>query len=76
MEFTTSTRVREAVRAGSAPAFLSRRTITHDLHSGALVVVPTTGLRHGRTFRAVWSGGPDPPAGPVRDLLAIADAAG
>nr|WP_231747524.1 LysR family transcriptional regulator [Auraticoccus cholistanensis] len=72
VEVTTSTGAREAVRAGSGPAFLSRRTVAHELATGALVVVPTTGLDLTRTFRAVWVGGGEPPAGPVRDLVAVA----
>lgn len=69
---TTSTAVREAVRAGSAPAILSRYAVESDLASGRLVEVPYDGLDLTRTLRAVWSGSATPPAGPVRDLLAIA----
>lgn len=68
----TSTGVRESVRAGGAPAFLSRRAVEADLERGALVLVRTSGLTVGRLFRAVWVGGAQPPAGPVRDLLALA----
>ena len=32
----------------------------------------TTGLDLGRDLRAVWAGGPQPPAGPVRDLVGVA----
>lgn len=71
-EFTTSTAMRQAIRAGSPPGFLSLRAIGDDLRSGALVVIPTSGLSLVRTFRAVWVGGSTPPAGPIRDLLAIA----
>ncbi len=53
-EFTTSTAVREAIRAGSPPGFLSLRTIGDELRSGALVVIPTAGLALERTFRAIW----------------------
>jgi molybdate transport repressor ModE-like protein len=69
---TTSTAVREAVRAGSAPAILSRYAVEADLFSGRLVEVPQSGLDLTRTLRAVWTGSSTPPAGPVRDLLAIA----
>ncbi len=72
VELTTATAVREAVRAGSAPAFLSRRVVERDLAAGRLVEVPTTGLELTRTFRAVWVGTASPPAGPARDLVAIA----
>lgn len=72
VELTTATAVREAVRAGSAPAFLSRRVVERDLAAGQLAEVPTTGLMLRRTFRAVWVGSATPAAGPVRDLVAIA----
>ncbi len=72
VELTTSTGVREAVRSGGAPAFLSRRTVGADLDAGQVVLVRTTGLDLTRVLRAVWVGGTRPPAGPSRDLLAIA----
>ncbi|CUR59499.1 putative transcription regulator (LysR family) [metagenome] len=72
VELTTATAVREAVRAGSAPAFLSRRVVERDLASGQLAEVPTSGLELTRSFRAVWVGTASPPAGPARDLVAIA----
>jgi DNA-binding transcriptional LysR family regulator len=71
-ELTTATAVREAVRAGSAPAFLSRRVVERDLDTGHLLVVPVAGLALRRVFRAVWVGSATPPAGPVRDLVGIA----
>jgi molybdate transport repressor ModE-like protein len=76
VEVTTSTALREAVRAGGAAAFISRRAVQADLQSGALREVRTTGLDLTRTFRAVWAGPAQPPAGPVRDLLAVASALG
>ncbi|MGA8211307.1 MAG: LysR family transcriptional regulator [Nocardioidaceae bacterium] len=75
VELTTATAVREAVLAGSSPAFLSRRLVKRDLESGHLKTVPTDGLDLGRVFRAIWVGGKHPPAGPVRDLVAIARSA-
>ncbi|MEP6816826.1 MAG: LysR family transcriptional regulator [Marmoricola sp.] len=72
VELTTATAIREAVRAGSSPAFLSRRVVARDLDSGHLVVVPTTHLDLRRVFRAVWVGTKQPPAGPVRELVSIA----
>lgn len=73
VELTTATAVREAVLAGGSPAFLSRRAMSRELASGHLVVVPTSSLRLKRVFRAVWvGGGPTPPAGPARDLVALA----
>lgn len=72
-ELTTSSAVRSSVRAGGAPAFLSSLVVEGDLSTGHLVAVPTSGLDLGRTFRAVWQGHDVPPAGPVRDLLGLAD---
>jgi DNA-binding transcriptional LysR family regulator len=72
VELTTLTAVREAVRAGSAPAFVSRRSVQYDLDAGRLTVVPTADLELVRTLRAVWTGTRTPPAGPVRELLEIA----
>ena len=71
VELTTTTAVRESVLAGGAPAFLSRRVVAREVEAGHLVVVPTT-LDLRREFRAVWTGGAQPPAGPARDLVAIA----
>lgn len=70
-ELTTATSVREAVLAGGAPAFLSRRVVQRDLDAGLLAVVPTE-LSLRRFFRAVWVGAGRPPRGSVRDLVAIA----
>nr|WP_202388198.1 LysR family transcriptional regulator [Nocardioides flavescens] len=69
VELTTNAAVLGAVRAGGAPALLSALTLpgTDDL-----VVLPVRGVDLGRDFTAVWLGGTRPPAGPVRDLLAIA----
>jgi molybdate transport repressor ModE-like protein len=72
VELTTATAIREAVLAGSAPAFLSRRVVARDVDSGHLTEVPVAGLDLTRVFRAVWVGSRQPPAGPVRDLVAIA----
>lgn len=74
VEFTTSTAVREAVRAGSPPAVLSRLTVTAEVAAGTLSVVPVPDLDLRRTLRAVWTGSARPPAGAVRDLLAVATA--
>ena len=72
VELSTATAVREAVVAGSAPAFLSRRVVARELGSGQLVRVPTRDLDLRRDFRAVWVGTQQPPAGPVRELVGIA----
>ncbi len=76
VELTTATAIREAVIAGSAPAFLSRRVVARDVIAGSLSVVDVQGLDLRRHFRAVWIGTKHPPAGPVRDLVAIAGATG
>ena len=75
VELTTATAIREAVLAGSAPAFLSRRVVARDVDSGSLSVVAVLDLDLRRYFRAVWVGTKSPPAGVVRDLVAIARAA-
>lgn len=72
VELTTATAIREAVIAGSAPAFLSRRVVARDVEAGSLSVVAVQDLDLRRYFRAVWVGTKNPPAGAVRDLVAIA----
>lgn len=69
---STTAAVLTSVAAGGPPAFVSRRAARRDLDAGALVELPVRGLDLNRAFTAVWLGGPRPPAGPVRDLLAIA----
>ncbi|MCW2806388.1 MAG: ModE molybdate transport repressor protein [Marmoricola sp.] len=72
VELTTTSAVLASVRAGSPPAFVSRRAVSREIESGQLVEVATRDLDLRRVFTAVWVGGPRPPAGAVRDLLAIA----
>ncbi|WP_308284301.1 LysR family transcriptional regulator [Phycicoccus mangrovi] len=72
VELTSVVAIREAVIAGSAPAFLSRRLVTRDVGSGTLRIVDVADLDLRRHFRACWVGTATPPAGPVRDLIAIA----
>lgn len=71
-ELTTTAAVLSSVAAGGPPAFVSRRAAERDVAAGVLVEVATTGLDLTRSFTAVWLGGRRPPAGPVRDLLAVA----
>jgi hypothetical protein len=52
---------------------LSTLAVADSIATGRLVQVPTEGVGLDRTLRAVWIGGPQPPAGPVRDLVAIAE---
>lgn len=72
VELTTTAAVLASVGAGSPPAFVSSLAVPRELASGQLVQVPTVDLALERAFTAVWVGGRRPPAGPVRDLLAIA----
>ncbi|MCW3158605.1 LysR substrate-binding domain-containing protein [Micropruina sonneratiae] len=72
VELTATAAVLAAVRAGGPPAFVSDRAARVEVESGRLAQVATTGLELRRDFTAVWVGGAHPPAGPVRDLLAIA----
>lgn len=64
--------VRASVVAGVAPGALSSLAVSDDLALGRLVEVAVHGLDLERELRVVWSGPPTPPAGPARDLVAIA----
>ena len=46
--------------------------IGQDLETGQLQIITTPGLDLTRHFRALWTGPPNPPAGPMRDLVGIA----
>lgn len=70
-EATTSTAVRESIRVGAAPGILSRHAVGDDLATGRLVEIATDLDLH-RDLLAIWAGGPQPPAGPARDIVAIA----
>jgi DNA-binding transcriptional LysR family regulator len=72
LQLTTTTAVRQAVRAGAGPAVLSLLAVREAVGAGLLVVVPVLGIDLGRRLRAVWSGAAQPPAGPARDLVAVA----
>ena len=72
VELSTSTAVRESVRAGSAPTVISSHAVEADLASGRLVKIELIGLDLRRTLRAIWIGSATPPAGPVREMLAVA----
>lgn len=76
LELSTTAAVRAAVLAGAGPAVLSALVVADDVTAGRLVVVPTSGVDLHRDLRAVWRGGPTPPPGPARDLLAIAQRRG
>ena len=71
LEFSTAAAVRGAVLAGAGPAVLSELAVAEDLAAGRLRRIPVA-LDLGRALRAIWAGSPQPPAGPVRDLVALA----
>lgn len=72
LEVSTAAGVRAAVVAGAGAAALSTLVVAEDLAAGRLRRVAVGGLQVRRRLRAVWAGGPQPPAGPVRDLVAVA----
>lgn len=72
LELSTTAAVRGAVLAGAGPAVLSELAVSEDLATGRLRRIPVAGLDLGRSLRAVWLGQRRPPAGPVRDLIALA----
>jgi DNA-binding transcriptional LysR family regulator len=72
LELSTTTAVREAVRAGAGPAVLSLLAVRENVAAGLLAVIPVPGLDLGRRLRAVWAGAVQLPAGPARDLMAVA----
>ena len=74
VELTTTAAVRSSVLAGSPPAVLSGLAVEADLGAGRLRAVTVDDLDLRRDLTAVWVGTARPPAGPIRDLLAIARA--
>ncbi|QCC77789.1 LysR family transcriptional regulator [Nocardioides daphniae] len=72
LELSSTTAVRSAVAAGAGPAALGRHAVRDDLATRRLVAVQVTGLDLTRVLHAVWLGGPQPPEGPARDLVALA----
>jgi DNA-binding transcriptional LysR family regulator len=72
LRLSTTTAVRQAVRAGAGPAVLSLLAVRENVAAGLLAVIPVPDLDLGRRLRAVWAGGTQPPAGPARDLMAVA----
>ncbi|MGI8880368.1 MAG: LysR family transcriptional regulator [Jatrophihabitans sp.] len=72
LELSTTAAVRAAVLAGAGPAVLSNLVVADDLAAGRLRVVAVAEVDLTRSLRAVWMGARTPPAGPVRDLIAIA----
>lgn len=56
LELGSNAAVRVAVRAGTAPAVLSRLAVADDLAHGELIEVPVVGLDTRRNLRAIWIG--------------------
>ncbi len=67
---STTSAVRAAVLAGAGPAVLSELAVADDLASHRLGRVRVSGIDLRRQLRAIWTGPRNPPAGPVRDLVA------
>jgi DNA-binding transcriptional LysR family regulator len=70
LALSTTAAVRAAVLAGAGPAVLSELAVNEDLASHRLTHVTVAGLDLHRALRAIWTGGPVPPSGAARDLLA------
>lgn len=72
LELSSTASVRAAVAAGAGPAAVGAHAVRDDLATGRLVRVTVTGLDLTRQLHAVWQGGPQPPEGPARELVAWA----
>ncbi|TWG96431.1 molybdate transport repressor ModE-like protein [Nocardioides sp. J9] len=72
LELSSTASVRAAVAAGAGPAAVGAHAVRDDLATGRLVQVTVTGLDLTRRLHAVWKGGPTPPEGPARELVAWA----
>jgi molybdate transport repressor ModE-like protein len=72
LRLSTTTAIRQAVRAGAGPAVLSQLAVREAVAAGLLAVVSVPGIDLTRRLRAVWAGPAQPPAGPARDLVAVA----
>ena len=70
LQLTTTTAIRQAVRAGAGPAVLSLLGVREAVAAGLLAVVSVPDIDLTRRLRAVWR--PGPAAGPARDLVAVA----
>jgi len=71
MELSSAGAVRAAVIAGAGPGALSLLAVSDDLALGRLVEVHLADVDLTRRLRAIWQGAGQPPAGPVRDLIAV-----
>ena len=72
LELSSTASVRAAVAAGAGPAAVGAHAVRDDLATGRLVRITVTGLDLTRQLHAVWKGGPQPPEGPARELVAWA----
>ncbi len=70
LALSSTAAVRAAVLAGAGPAVLSELAVAEDLASHRLARVPVADVNLRRSLRAIWPGGPLPPMGAARDLLA------
>jgi DNA-binding transcriptional LysR family regulator len=71
LQLGSTNAIKGAVAAGAGAAVLSLISIEHELRSGALVRVPTTGLHLARQLRAAWRRNYKLPA-PAQLLVTIA----
>ncbi|MHB1497623.1 MAG: LysR family transcriptional regulator [Acidimicrobiales bacterium] len=71
MELGSTTAIKAAVTAGSAPSVVSSLAVRYELDSGQLVAVPCEDLPLRRSIRAVWAGSRLPAAAASR-LVGIA----
>lgn len=72
VELSTTAAVRSAITAGTAPGVLGELAVRDDLVLHRLAAVAVSGLSLRRPLTAIWLTGTEPPAGPARDLAAIA----
>jgi DNA-binding transcriptional LysR family regulator len=72
LALASTSAIRTAVIADAGPAVLSELAVNDDINAGRLTAIAVTDLDLRRTLRAVWQGGRLPPAGPARDLVAVA----
>lgn len=77
LEVPSAAAARTSVLAGLGPGALSDLAIADDLALGRLVGIDVRDGAGGsvdltRPLRAIWVGGAQPPAGPARDLVAVA----
>ncbi|MFB7179987.1 LysR family transcriptional regulator [Streptomyces sp. NPDC056257] len=75
LELSSTTAIKTAAAAGVGPAVVSSLAVAVELASGTLKSPTVTGFDMTRSLRAVWPQG-QRPAGPARDLYAIARRAG